>query len=140
MKTNKATRKIVRERAKGFCEYCLSPVEFSPGPFAAEHTIPTARGGDDALENLAFSCQGCNGHKFTAVDALDPVTKLIAPLFNPRQERWNEHFEWSADFLFIIGTSPTGRATVERLQFNRPNLVNLRRALLAIDMHPAMVL
>jgi hypothetical protein len=58
-------------------------------------------------------------------------------LFNPRRQLWKQHFSWSEDFLQIIGRTPTGRATVEALHLNRPELVNLRRALLLIDEHPS---
>jgi hypothetical protein len=57
-------------------------------------------------------------------------------LFNPRSQLWKQHFSWSGDFLQITGRT-TGRATVEALHLNRPELVNLRRALLLIDEHPS---
>jgi len=138
MKTSKAIREVVEQRAKGYCEYCFSPAVFSPGPFASEHVIPTVKGGSNAVDNLAFSCQGCNGHKFTATEAIDPVTKKVVPLYHPRNDFWENHFGWSTDALYMIGITPTGRATIERLQLNRPNLVNLRKALLAMGMHPAL--
>ncbi|MCW5924530.1 MAG: HNH endonuclease [Saprospiraceae bacterium] len=136
MKTSKAVKKFVQQRANGHCEYCLSPADFSPGPFAAEHIIPTMKGGSNDLDNLAFSCQGCNGHKFTSIAALDPLTMQTVRLFNPRHDVWNEHFQWSEDFTYIIGITPVGRATVERLQLNRPTLLNFRKALIAIGIHP----
>lgn len=136
MKTSNTVKKFVQRRANGYCEYCLSPVEFSPGPFAAEHIIPSVKEGSDDLDNLAFSCQGCNGHKFTAIAAVDPLTMQTVRLFNPRQDVWNDHFQWSEDFTYIIGVTLVGRATVERLQLNRPNLLNFRKALIAIGVHP----
>lgn len=36
----------------------------------------------------------------------------------------------------IIGLTPTGRATVEALRLNRPEVVNLRRLLFAHGEHP----
>jgi len=38
------------------------------------------------------------------------------PLFNPRQQRWSEHFGWSEDGLRIVGLTPIGRATAVALQ------------------------
>ena len=38
--------------------------------------------------------------------------------------------------MLIAGRTMAGRATVEALRLNRPALVNLRRALLAIGKHP----
>src|SRR5207249_950608 len=62
---------------------------------------------------------GCNGRKYVAVRAWDPATGVEAPLYNPRKQRWEEQFTWSADFTRIIGRTPTGRATVVRLGLNR---------------------
>jgi hypothetical protein len=47
-----------------------------------------------------------------------------------------DHFAWSDDFTLVIGLTPTGRATVEKLQLNRSGLVNLRRVLRAVGEHP----
>jgi 5-methylcytosine-specific restriction endonuclease McrA len=104
--------------------------------FSVEHIVPRDRGGTDSPGNLALSCQGCNNHKFTKVEGGDPATGDIVPLFHPRQQRWQEHFQWSEDFTHIVGTTRTGRATVEALHLNRPGLVNLRRMLRAAGEHP----
>lgn len=50
----------VAKRARFICEYCFSQENFSPDPFALDHIIPISKGGNNELENLAFSCQGCN--------------------------------------------------------------------------------
>jgi len=46
------------------------------------------------------------------------------------------HFAWSEDATRIIGLTPTGRATVEALQINRPQMVHLRRLWLRMGKHP----
>lgn len=126
----------VFERAAGCCEYCLSQVKFSPDPFAVENIVPRALGGSDQLDNLALSCQGCNNHKFTSLQARDPFSGQFAPLYNPRLHHWNEHFAWRDDYARIVGLTPTGRATVVRLQINREGVVNLRKALRHTQNHP----
>ena len=139
MREQKPTRRqkqAVFERAGGYCEYCYSRADYSPSPFAAEHILPRQQGGTNRLDNLAFSCQGCNNHKFTSTEALDVGSGLIVPLYHPRRDVWNDHFEWSEDFLTILGLTPTGRATVNRLQLNRSSVINLRRVLLLDDKHP----
>lgn len=120
-------RDEVKARAQGLCAYCAYPDAISPGPFAVEHIIPRSVKGSDSLENLAWACDGCNGHKAAATCAIDRSTGEFAPLFNPRAQRWVDHFEWSSDQLEILGISPTGRATVERLRLNRDSLVRVRR-------------
>ncbi|MBC7529139.1 MAG: HNH endonuclease [Chthonomonadaceae bacterium] len=88
MKTNrtisKAIRQIVSKRAGERCEYCQSPLDHSPDPFSVEHILPRAEGGKDTLDNLAYSCQGCNNAKHIAIRGLDPVTGQIEPLYHPR--------------------------------------------------------
>lgn len=131
-----ALKRWVRQRAHDCCEYCLSQEAFSTDPFADDHIMPQVQGGTSDANNLAFSCLGCNGHKFTATKARDPLTGAMAPLFHPRTDRWKDHFAWEGNFSLMVGRTPTGRATVERLLLNRPNLVNLRTALATLGKHP----
>lgn len=126
----------VFERAKGVCEYCLSQEAFCPDSFAIEQIYPNIKGGDDQLENLALSCQGCNNHKYTATIAIDPVTGNEVDLYNPRSDEWRLHFQWSGDYSELIGLSPKGRASIARLCLNRSPVVNLRKALSKAGCHP----
>ncbi|MFZ4662538.1 MAG: HNH endonuclease [Caldilineaceae bacterium] len=129
-------REFVAQRAKYRCEYCHSPLDFCPDPFCIEHIIPLAGGGANDMDNLAFSCQGCNSYKYTSVTALDPVTGEAVTLYNPRKDGWEEHFTWSEDCLLLTGISAKGRATIERLYLNRTGVVNLRRVLHKVGEHP----
>jgi 5-methylcytosine-specific restriction endonuclease McrA len=131
-----AIKRTIRQQAGGRCEYCRSPVDYSPDPFSTEHIIPQDRGGTNELANLALSCLGCNNHKHTAVEATDPVSGEIVSLFHPRLERWEDHFRWSEDFTLVVGKTPTGRATIERLKLNREGVINLRRVLSQMGEHP----
>jgi hypothetical protein len=101
-----------------------------------DHIIPRALGGSDDPANLALSCLGCNGRKFAHVAGADPISGAVAPLFDPRQDRWSDHFMWSTDRTEILGLTRTGRATVQRLALNRTGVANLRRTLVAIGRHP----
>ena len=129
-------RPFVQNRAKNCCEYCLSQADYSPSPFGMEHIFPTAKGGLFDPENLAWACQGCNGRKHTFTHATDPHTGLFVPLFHPRKDTWNDYFEWSEDFSRLVGVSPNGRATIVRLDLNRREVVNLRKALSLLGLHP----
>lgn len=126
----------VKERAKLCCEYCFAQLLFSADSFSIEHIKPLSKEGLTILENLAFSCQRCNNHKFTATESIDPVTGSMAVLYNPRIHIWNEHFEWTEDYTEVLGISSTGRATILRLQLNREGIVNLRRVLYQAGLHP----
>ena len=129
-------KELLRSRAKGLCEYCQSPEQFSTYDFSADHIIPAGQDGDDDLNNLAFSCQGCNNHKYNKTEAADPVSGQTVPLFHPRKHIWVEHFRWNEDFSEIIGTTPTGRATIEALKLNREKLIALRKGLFLLGEHP----
>lgn len=123
-------KKLVRERAENRCEYCLSPADFSPGPFSIEHIVPKTKGGSDDLDNLAFACQGCNGRKYNHIEAKDSISGEHFPLFHPRRDVWSDHFSWDSFKTHIIGITPVGRATLQRMQLNRREVVNLRKLLL----------
>jgi hypothetical protein len=131
----RSIRRRVGERARWRCEYCLSPAAFSTHSFEADHVIPRSKGGPTTLANLALSC-GCNGYKGQRTHARDPETGRSVALFNPRRQLWTRHFAWSADFMLILGRTARGRATVDALHLNRPELVNLRRILHHLGEHP----
>ena len=95
-----------------------------------------ARGGRTLRANLALACQGCNNHKYDKMEAPDPTTGQVVPLYHPRRDDWDEHFAWSADYTLMLGLTPTGRATVEALLLTRPGVVNLRGLLYPLGEHP----
>lgn len=129
-------RQIVAERAHGCCEYCHSQVRFATKSFSIEHIHPRNLRGKTELSNLAFACPGCNGHKHTKIKGVDPVTLKLMPLYNPREQKWTDHFGWSEEFTQVVGLTPIGRATVEALKLNRDGVVNLRRVLYVLGEHP----
>jgi hypothetical protein len=136
MKANAALKEKVRSRANGCCEYCFSQFKYSPDPFSVEHIIPVSKGGSDEMDNLAYSCQGCNNKKYNHIQFKDLITGAFANLYNPRLDVWEEHFRWNEDFSLILGISPTGRATVSLLDLNREGVTNLRALLYLIAQHP----
>ena len=133
---SRSLKEQVAERAFHRCEYCVSQVFFSSSPFSTEHILPKAKGGSDTLENLALACQGCNNFKYTHTSVVDPVTGELALIYNPRQHKWSEHFQWNKDLLLLIGLSPTGRGTIEQLKLNREGVINQRRILRKSNLHP----
>jgi len=94
----KGDKETVKNRAKGYCEYCFSKEEFCPDSFSMEYIIPLAKKGTNSIDNLANSCQGCNNLKYTATEVLDNVTGDFFPVYNPRKHIWSEHFRWSENF------------------------------------------
>lgn len=135
-KISASTRRVVAARSAGYCEYCRCPEQLATESFTVEHITPRALGGDNTLENLAWSCFGCNSFKHTKTRGTDPDTGEQVALFHPRQQRWQDHFEWSEDKTLMIGTTACGRATVDALKLNRSGLVNLRNVLVQVGLHP----
>jgi HNH endonuclease len=135
----KLERQLVFDRAMGCCEYCLCQDGISPTGFSIEHIIPLSKGGTFALDNLALACQECNNHKYTAIEAIDPQTETLVPIYHPRIDLWADHFAWSEDFLYILAKTPTANATIELLQLNRLRVVRLRRALILTGEHPPIL-
>ena len=129
----------VKGRAAECCEYCMAQERYSHDYFSVEHIVPIIEKGSSTEDNLANSCQACNNHKYVFTEAIDPVTGIIAKLFHPRKQEWKDHFSWDESFSKIIGLTPTGRATVERLQLNRTGLVNLRQILVFSKKHPPVL-
>ncbi len=129
--------RLVFARAQNRCEYCQSPGDHCPDPFSIEHIYPQALGGTHGEDNLALSCQGCNGFKGAKTTAFDAVSESETNLFHPRRDDWQRHFLWSDDRLTLRGLTPRGRATIEALRLNRLGVRNLRAGLLALERHPA---
>ena len=104
-------RQTVRERAHHRCEYCCLPQDAEPF-FAnhVEHIVARQHGGSDDNENLALACYHCNAHKGPNLSGLDPESGALVRLFNPRLDKWEEHFERNG--VLIVGRTAVGRATV----------------------------
>jgi len=103
-----------------------------------DHVIPQKAGGPSDIDNLALACYRCNEFKGARMDAQDPQSGARTPLFNPCNQDWHEHFEWSTDCLRIIGQTATGRATVEALHLNNDWLVHARRIWVSTGLFPPM--
>jgi 5-methylcytosine-specific restriction endonuclease McrA len=129
-------KNFIQERASHCCEYCKFPMHYSHDSFHIEHIIPIRFGGSNELENLAWSCDGCNTNKWGYMEWLDPQTGIMVALFNPRLDNWKSHFQWSADFTLILGLTTIGRATIDLLKMNRSGLINIRKALIAFGVLP----
>ena len=66
----------------------------------------------------------------------DPESKKEVNLFHPRKDKWITHFKWNENFTVLIGLTAKGRATIQALKLNRPNLINQRVVYRAYGIHP----
>jgi hypothetical protein len=121
--------RLVWSRANGLCEYCGMLPEYDPLPFCIDHIVARKHHGATTEDNLALSCYNCNSYKGPNIAGMDAETKQLVPLFNPRSDVWDEHFQWNGALL--QGRTPIGRATVDVLGINRQERVEHRQLLIA---------
>jgi hypothetical protein len=131
-----ALRQRVRERFANCCAYCCTAEELTVAIFEIEHIVPRSGSGEMVFENLCLACPTCNRYKADLTSAADSQTQTEAALFHPPQQGWVDHFAWNEGATQIIRLTPTGRATIELLKMNRPQLVRVRQMWVAMDEHP----
>jgi hypothetical protein len=111
-------RRLVRERAKARCEYCLGPEALSFAPHQVDHVEAEKHGGLTVEANLALCCIACNQYKGTDLVSIDPLTRRRTPLFDPRKHSWSDHFYLQGPY--VRPRTAIGRATVRLRHFNDP--------------------
>ncbi len=131
---SKALRQQVAARAVFRCEYCLVPERFLATTFHVDHVRSIKHGGATVLDNLAFACPHCNQNKGSDVATFtDDEGQNTIRLYNPRLDDWGLHFEVVNGSISSI--SPIGMATVKLLEFNQPDRIIFRQALIASGMY-----
>jgi hypothetical protein len=108
----------VAERAGHRCEYCHAPEVIFNFGFEVEHIIPVGLQRIEDDSNLALACRSCNLFKANHQTAWDEITGTESQLFNPRKDRWEDHFHLDRTNGEIRGLTPAGRATAACLQIN----------------------
>jgi len=125
---NPKLRSEVVRRAAGRCEYCRIPVKFDFLPAQVDHIISEQHRGLGRKSNLALTCAHCNAHKGPNIAGIDPHTKRLARLFDPRREEWRQHFRFVGGR--VVGTTVCGRITVYVLNINDPIRIAIRENLM----------
>jgi hypothetical protein len=90
-----------------------------------EHIIAEKHRGESVAENLALACPYCNRFKGSDIGSVDPETGLLTPFFNPRTQRWQEHFRFDNGAIHPL--TAEGRVTAAILQLNLPERIEERR-------------
>jgi hypothetical protein len=129
-------RERVAEKSRYRCGYCLTSQLASGSKMQMDHLQPYSAGGATNEFNLWLACVDCNSARSNRIAGVDPVEMSIAALFNPRDNRWTDHFEWAEGGIFIVGRTPIGRATVAALNLNREHLVSSRAEWIRVGWHP----
>src|SRR5439155_24046532 len=110
----KSRRRRVWERARSKCEYCQLPQSCTALPHELDHIRAQNHHGRTTLSNLCLACAYCNSHKGANAAGYDPLTGKLGPIFNPRRDRWEDHFAWKGSFL--VGRTPVARTTIDVLR------------------------
>lgn len=134
MRLSNETREFVRRRANDACEYCGLPQQASVLPHQIDHIIGRQHRGTDDVENLCLCCIRCNLKKGPNIASIDPIARLVSPLYHPRRHAWSEHF--AVVEAMIIGLTAEGRTTVELMDMNNEERVRLRGVLLRRGWRP----
>jgi hypothetical protein len=133
---SKSLRQQVINEAGYRCEYCRTSSRLIGMPLVMDHILPSSLGGSDERENLAACCYRCNEFKGAKIKANDPVTNESISLFNPRLQRWLDHFQWANGGTHIIGITAIGRGTVLALRLNNEDVVQARAIWISLSWHP----
>lgn len=120
-------RRRVAERAYHVCEYCLVHEDDLLHACEVDHVISIKHGGPTGFENLANACLHCNRHKGSDVGSVVPATDDFVRFYNPRSDRWSDHFYFASGRIEALNAM--GEATARILDFNHPERVLLRKVL-----------
>ncbi len=95
---------------------------------------PSSTRGATSSRTSRLACAHDNRHKGPNLSGLDPVTRELTRLYNPRRDRWREHFAWQGAVL--IGLTAVGRTTIQVLSMNDREMVEARESLIAEGRFP----
>ena len=128
-----ALRALVRHRAQGLCEYCLLHEQDLLHGFHVDHVISEKHSGPTQDHNLAWACPFCNRAKGS--DIAGYVDGNLVRLYNPRIDRWSEHFR--LDGARMAALSAIGRVTLPLLGLNDAYRLAMRELLLEAGLFPS---
>ena len=103
--------------------------------FQIEHIISRKHGGSSELENLAFACVFCNRYKGSDIASLKPGPNELVRFYNPRTDRWREHFQLNG--VVIDSLTEIGEATARILQMNHDDQLLEREVLTRRKRYPS---
>ena len=129
-------REIVESRAGRRCEYCRAPQPVTGVRHHLDHVIPESLGGTDDVENMALAYPTCNYPKANHLLGMDEQGLDGPPLFNPRKDLWDEHFDFEHTTLQLVGKTAEGTGTVIRLRMNDTMQIEARRHWVELELYP----
>lgn len=131
---SQALRREVAARAGERCEYCRLPEWALLAGCEVDHVISRKHGGRTEASNLALSCARCNRAKGTDIGSIIAETGQFSRLFNPRTDRWENHF--ALEGRRLAGKTAMGRVTITLLRLNDDERVVEREWMQRLDDYP----
>jgi hypothetical protein len=128
-------RRQVITRADNLCEYCLLDIEDTYLGGEVDHIISIKHGGATEANNLAYTCQPCNRNKGSDLGSMHWPSGQLVRFFNPRTDRWADHFELSG--AFIKPLTEIGEVTARILGFNSEERLQERQGLIEEGRYPS---
>ncbi len=127
-------RNLVATRAERICEYCLIHEDDTFFGCEVDHVISVKHGGPTEATNLAYACVFCNRQKGSDVGSILWRTGEFMRFFNPRTDRWADHFRLAG--AEIEPLTPIGEVTARLLDLNAPDRLLERQALIVAGKYP----
>jgi hypothetical protein len=127
-------RQAVAHRADHLCEYCLIHEDDTFFGCEVDHIISQKHGGPTESDNLAYACFFCNRRKGSDIGSISQSGEFVR-FFNPRTDRWEEHFHLEG--VFIRPITKIGEVTVRILNINANDRILEREILVAAGRYPS---
>lgn len=127
-------RRTIADRAKLLCEYCLIAEADTFYGCEVDHIISLKHGGSSELENLAYACALCNRAKGSDIGSISAAGEF-ARFFNPRTDRWAEHFRLGA--AVVRPLTIVGEVTARILGFNDSARLHEREEMILFGKYPS---
>lgn len=127
-------RHAVASRANFLCEYCLIAEADAFYGCEVDHIISLKHGGVSDLENLTYACAVCNRAKGSDIGSIS-TTGEFTRFFNPRTDKWNEHFR--VEEATIRPLTAIGEVTARILGFNESARVHEREEMIRFGNYPS---
>ena len=118
----------VWQRSSNCCEYCLLNQKATFWTHEIDHIISLKHEGLNIIENLALACFYCNRNKGTDIGSI--FKDELIRFYNPRKDKWTEHFQLDLDTAVIQTLTPIGFVTAKILGFNQIERIMERQALI----------
>ena len=131
---SQALRREVAARAGARGEYGRLPEWALLAGCEVDHVISRQHGVVTEASNLALSCARCNRAKGTDIGSIIAETGQFSRLFNPRTDRWENHF--ALEGRRLAGKTAMGRVTITLLRLNDDERVVEREWMQSLGEYP----